>query len=184
MKEKCSVNECEEPVLSKGMCRLHYQRTRRGVKIDRPKVVHHIGCKVVGCSNRHHSKGYCSRHLSRFDRHGNVESSSRHFWEDQVARHLYDFAKRRADKYGVPFSLEKGSIVVPKCCPVLGIPLEPGLGCQQDNSPTLDRFIPEKGYVPGNVVVMSLLANRIKSNATPDQLKRVWEFVEKNERVE
>jgi hypothetical protein len=72
-------------------------------------------------------------------------------------------------------------ILIPSKCPVLGIPLMPNIGGgrQDDHSPTLDRIIPGKGYVPGNVVVVSWRANRIKSDATIEELKKVARFYSK-----
>ena len=91
-------------------------------------------------------------------------------------------AKHRAKRKGVPFSLTTGDIVIPKTCPALGIPLAHRRGGTRggaaDNSPSLDRVVPERGYVPGNVIVISALANRIKNNATLDQLRRVTSFCE------
>jgi hypothetical protein len=37
----------------------------------------------------------------------------------------------------------------------------------------VDRIVPELGYVKGNVIVVSCRANRIKSDATPDELERI-----------
>lgn len=66
-------------------------------------------------------------------------------------------------------------------CPVLGVPLDYTIGkggiCN-DYSPSFDRIDPSKGYVSGNVIVVSTLANRIKSNANVDQLKKVAAFYE------
>jgi len=44
-------------------------------------------------------------------------------------------------------------------------------------SPSLDRIDPKKGYVRGNIIVLSHLANTIKSHATPDELETVAAFV-------
>jgi len=75
----------------------------------------------------------------------------------------------------VPFLLTESDIVIPETCPVLGIPLKLGAG---DCSPSLDRIIPDLGYVPGNVVVMSHRANTIKNNATLDELRTIAEWLE------
>lgn len=93
---------------------------------------------------------------------------------------LLQHAKLRAKKFGLPFNLTLADISVPNRCPALGIPLAVNSGCGPgDNSPTVDRIIPAKGYVRGNVIVVSFLANRIKSNSTIEQLSRVAEFYRK-----
>jgi hypothetical protein len=49
-----------------------------------------------------------------------------------------------------------------------------------DASPALDKIIPSKGYIPGNIAVISTLANRIKNNATdPEILRKVADWMEK-----
>lgn len=88
-------------------------------------------------------------------------------------------AKYRAKRYGVPFTITADDIVIPTHCPVLGIPLEPGWekGSGYDNSPSLDRIIPDLGYVSGNVAVISFRANSIKRNATAEELTLVGQWV-------
>jgi len=68
------------------------------------------------------------------------------------------------------------AIEYPKVCPVLKIELDWGMNGRQPNSPSLDRIDPTKGYVPGNVIIVSMLANQMKSNATPEQLKQFSEY--------
>lgn len=96
------------------------------------------------------------------------------------ARALYNAAKARAKKYGIVFSLDFADVVMPDRCPVLGIAFGQntgrGMGAFAD-SPSLDRIIPNLGYVPGNVQVVSRLANTMKSNATPEQLLAFSEWV-------
>ena len=43
-------------------------------------------------------------------------------------------------------------------------------------SPSVDRIDPSGGYVRGNVIWISWLANCIKSSATPKQIVAVGEF--------
>lgn len=87
-------------------------------------------------------------------------------------------AKYRASKSGTPFNLGLEDIVVPDFCPVLGIRIffTYGSRATRDTQPSLDRIIPEKGYVKGNVIVVSFRANRIKSNATADEILAVGNF--------
>jgi hypothetical protein len=62
--------------------------------------------------------------------------------------------------------------IAPLVCPVLGVELiytgDGGRG--NPHTASLDRIEPEKGYVKGNVQIMSQLANMMKSSATKAQL--------------
>lgn len=93
------------------------------------------------------------------------------------SRYLYTLARNRAAKKGIPFDLQPEDVRVPTLCPVLGITLRVGnpgkCGFPLPDSPTLDRIIPEKGYVRGNVVVMSWRANSLKKDGTLDEITRL-----------
>ncbi len=77
-------------------------------------------------------------------------------------------ARHRAKEQGVPFSLAMTDLPpIPEFCPVIpGLRLEVGTGAQSEGSPSLDRLRPEAGYVPGNVFIISWLANRCKNTCT------------------
>jgi len=66
----------------------------------------------------------------------------------------------------------------------LGIPLFARVGAgrsnrdQVENSPSLDRIDNSKGYVPGNIAVISMRANMIKNNATLAELKAIVAYME------
>ena len=79
-------------------------------------------------------------------------------------------SKSRATKEGLPHSITLEDIQIPSICPILGILLNFDNEKQADNSPSLDKIDPRMGYVPGNVWVISMRANRLKSNATPDEI--------------
>lgn len=87
-------------------------------------------------------------------------------------------AKARAVAAGVPFTLTPKDIVVPTHCPILGLPLFQALGKKGGgpNSPSLDRIRPELGYVPGNIIVISNRANRLKSDASIQELRKIASF--------
>ena len=78
----------------------------------------------------------------------------------------------------MPFDIEWRNLEVPEVCPILQIPMHRNLGKQMPNSYTLDRRVPELGYVKGNVFVMSLEANRAKGALTLPQLKRLIDYIE------
>lgn len=85
-------------------------------------------------------------------------------------------AKGSAKRKGIPFSLEVGDFDTPKVCPVLGVELHYSLGTRQDATASLDRISPEFGYVKGNVIVVCWRVNRIKCDATIEELERVAKF--------
>lgn len=95
------------------------------------------------------------------------------------ALYLWRRAKDRAEKTGLPFNIAPSDILVPVFCPVLGIKLSRGRGGFHPASPTLDKIDNCRGYVKGNVVVVSWRANRLKSDATVSELRAIVSFYEK-----
>lgn len=94
---------------------------------------------------------------------------------------LYHTTKSRAKRQGLEHTITREDIKISTHCPVLGIPLDKSRGKgKQDGSVSVDRIDNTKGYIPGNIQVISLLANRMKNNATPEQLKAFAEWVLKN----
>lgn len=79
-------------------------------------------------------------------------------------------AKHRAKKQNVPFLLKLEDINIPEKCPILGIKLEITGKHASPNSPSLDKIIPELGYIKGNIQVISHKANSMKRDATIDEL--------------
>ena len=99
---------------------------------------------------------------------------------------LFYTIKRRAEQKGIKFTLTKDDIKElfanrPKVCPILGIEIKYSeLNVKKsltDYSPSIDRLIPDKGYTKNNVSIISNLANRIKQDATVDQIEKVYKFL-------
>ena len=84
--------------------------------------------------------------------------------------------RRVAKAKNVPFNLTIDDIFIPKVCPILGIELYASYGLRTDHSPSIDRIIPELGYTKGNIIVISMRANRIKNDATVDELCKIANF--------
>ena len=85
-------------------------------------------------------------------------------------RLYYRLYKANRD-FGYNFNLEISDIVIPEYCPYLGIKLSTDpKDKDNDNYYTGDRKDSSKGYVKGNVQVVSLKANRMKHKATQEQL--------------
>lgn len=80
-------------------------------------------------------------------------------------------AKYNAQSRGMEFSLNRGDVVWPTHCPLLGIELVySSFNTSNDNSPSLDRIDSSKGYIPGNVWVISNKANRMKNDGSKEEL--------------
>jgi hypothetical protein len=90
-------------------------------------------------------------------------------------------AKYRAKKRGIEFTITNADVEMPTQCPVLGIDIEHGNTDQslsaRDCAPSLDRRDNKKGYVPGNVRVISWRANRLKNDATVEELEAVLRYL-------
>ena len=89
-------------------------------------------------------------------------------------------AKNRSKEENCPFDIIPEDIIIPEYCPVLGIPLFVSDNNCSDNSPSLDKVIPELGYIKTNIVVMSHRANTIKNNATIEELEKIVNFLRKH----
>jgi len=82
---------------------------------------------------------------------------------------MWSRAKYRAKQKGLEFNITKEDIIIPDTCPLLGTPME---------SPSLDRIDSSKGYIKGNVWVISNRANTLKNDATLSELKLLVEKLE------
>ena len=98
------------------------------------------------------------------------------------ATEIWHNAKKRAKNKGLFFTLEKDFITdFPIYCPVLGIRLNWESGTGYDNSPSLDRINPNLGYTKDNVRIISHRANRLKCNASSNEMFLVLKDLIRNE---
>jgi len=87
--------------------------------------------------------------------------------------------RRNAKKRNQPFDLTKADFSpLPSHCPVLGVELDYS-GAGGPNAASIDRTDCKQGYVRGNVVIMSRRANTLKNDASPEELRKVLEYIEK-----
>ena len=92
-------------------------------------------------------------------------------------QYLLAGARARAKKTNLPCTIKIEDIIIPEFCPILNIKLEINTSGYKDNSPSLDKIIPKLGYVPGNVMVISMRANMIKNNATIEELGKIYNYL-------
>lgn len=91
-------------------------------------------------------------------------------------KHVYRFyhnAKQRARQKNIPFDLtyEYLMSITTDECPVFKTPFiwginRKGKGNAPNNSPSLDKIRPNRGYVMGNVAFISRRANKMKDDGT------------------
>jgi hypothetical protein len=116
----------------------------------------------------------------QYAKHKDSNKENKKRWvKNNYAKVLLGAAKQRAKAKNIPFDIKADDITIPTHCPVLGIRLrqnEDGSKRPFD-SPSLDRIIPSLGYVRTNIRVISLRANRIKHDATVEELEAVLLYV-------
>lgn len=95
-------------------------------------------------------------------------------------RQIYNRLKQSAKLRNIEFSLtipDLNNITFPITCPILGIPLKFNRGTLQDNSYSVDRIDSTQGYHIDNIQIISWRANRLKNDATIDELKKISAFL-------
>lgn len=99
---------------------------------------------------------------------------------DRIRRHnnkkalvltLLRAAKQRAIEKGLDFNIDESDIILPKRCPLLEIQMQTHDFKAAGNSYSIDRIDSTKGYIKGNVWVISKRANTLKNNATIEELE-------------
>jgi len=158
-------------------------KTTKGVE-NRGYAICDCACGTVGFAAlperlRDGSTQSCGCYLKesvgdRFRTHGKTDTREFDLWAA---------AKERADKTGIPFDIELDDIQIPEVCPVLGIPIDMrlGRGRRQPDSPSLDKFVPDKGYTKGNIQVISWRANWLKNNGTVEEWVRIAQWCERED---
>jgi len=102
---------------------------------------------------------------------------SQTWYRSNLRKAMFSSARNNAKARGIPFTLTLEDIpAIPTHCPILGLPLHVGAAGRTDNSPSLDRIDNAKGYIPGNVVLVSWRANRLKGSATATELMQLANF--------
>ena len=156
------VKQCTMCLVSKSLEDYHNNKNTKDGKTTRCKTCAiEVSCEYV-------SKNLESVVLKKKERRKDIRKS------------LFESAQTRARQKGIPFEITLNDIEVPHTCPVLGLTLEKSSGKAKSNSPSLDRIIPEDGYIKGNIQVISYKANAMKSNATVAELFAFAEWIVSN----
>jgi len=99
--------------------------------------------------------------------------------ENNPFLHRCTRAKSRATGLGIPFNLDPEYLekIWSGRCPVLLVDINLVTDRKDEYAAELDRFIPELGYVKGNVHWLSRKANRLKNNVTVEILESLLDWM-------
>ena len=102
-------------------------------------------------------------------------------------KHITSFFKNsryRAKTKNLPFNLTFNFLmsITTDECPIFKTPFKWGVnkghkGCSQNDSPSLDKIIPELGYVQGNVAFISKRANKMKDDGTMQEHYAIADWI-------
>lgn len=90
---------------------------------------------------------------------------------------LISNAKHRAKVGGFPFDLTEENVPpMPERCEICAATFDREGTLTR---PTLDRVVPERGYIVANVAWICWQCNRIKDNAAPDRLRAIADYIDR-----
>lgn len=100
-----------------------------------------------------------------------IKERKRNAWRtSDVRKILLMQARSRSNRKNIDFNIELEDIIIPELCPLLNIPFIRGVKNDYEYTYSLDRIDPSKGYIKGNVWVITKLANSMKNSASKEQL--------------
>lgn len=156
----------------------HYRRN----PYTRQKVINRATERQEQNNERH--KQYIASYYQR-NKEAAYESAKRwrarhHGTRPYIIQQMIARARRRARQYQIDYNLTYEYLVAiwpdDVVCPVLGIELDLS-GEILHRCASIDRIDNTRGYVQGNVSVVSFRANSIKSDATLQELERLVEYM-------
>lgn len=102
-------------------------------------------------------------------------------YERDIQKYLWRIAKKRAKLLGREFTIRPEDIKIVDRCPVLDIELKRNRGVMGPDSYSIDRINNSKGYIPGNIAVVSWKFNQLKSNLTFEQVESFYKHFKEAE---
>lgn len=132
-----------------------------------------VYCKACLTSyrNAHRERSRVYMERRRAQDNEAVKATRRKSWRELDPRKkMLQQCRNRAKRKGLDFNLTLSDIILPEKCPLLGIPFEIGTKDNYEATYSLDRIDPSKGYVKGNIWVLTKKANSMKNSASKQEL--------------
>lgn len=123
-----------------------------------------LKCQGIKALSEFHKHARCKGGYNSVCKTCRVPLSQAQHKTNPYEKRLFAAAKARAITKAREFNIELSDIRIPELCPVCHTPMV---------SPSLDRIDSTKGYVKGNVRVISKRANQLKNNATVQEMEMV-----------
>lgn len=155
---------CEQDLPEEAFAKDKYRKTGRRYKCR--------ACSSAEFSRWKQTDGYMTRLAKeRQNRAQLKQADPKRRWAHMA---LYA-AKARAKAKEMAFALTEPWLLeqLPDTCPLLGTPLNYANTMPAADSPAIDRIDSADGYTPDNCWVISMKANRIKSDATVAEIETV-----------
>lgn len=185
---RCICNTCRNTLSEKERLFYYKRNEKRFIEENRTCIncgkTWSVFTKIdrIGHIKKHYFCTKCSKVLTNWEKKKIMLQKREGFSEKQyiekrnsrirnIQRYLLSRARQRALKYGLEFNLDINDIIIPEICPILEKPIIYGVKGNYEYSPSLDRIDNSKGYIKGNVRVISKRANTMKNSATIEELQ-------------
>lgn len=111
---------------------------------------------------------------------GHLRSYRREWGKKNPVLKVLGALRANAKKREIPFALTEADLreVWTEVCPVFGVAIFAN-DKRENNSLSVDRIDNSAGYVPGNICVMSWRANRLKVDASIEELESLVAFLKR-----
>lgn len=125
-------------------------------------------------TNKDKFRGYREKYKQKEGQKEVIAGQQRDWRSRNRLRNRLTALRNKCNTLGLPFDLEECDLIDPEVCPILGIPLD---SRDRDHTPSVDQIIPRKGYTKKNTHIISMRANRIKSDATVEELDKISKYL-------
>lgn len=121
---------------------------------------------------------YNERSLLYYEQNTAKKLASQLKWrENHPEKNIWNRAKQRSKRLNIEFTIDVSDIIIPEFCPILGIKLTAPNKKVSDSSYSMDRIDNTKGYIKGNIQIISQRANRLKSDSSIEELEKIVSYL-------